>query len=258
MSTTLARREEVAVASAPPPAGRTEREALIVAHMGLVRRLAHRYTNRGESFEDLVQVGMIGLIKAVDRFDPGRHVAFDQFATPTIIGEIRRHFRDRMWGVKVPRALQEANAAVTQAVDHLTSSLQRTPTVHDVGDLCGMSEGEVIDAVAVGSAYRPGPLILDSENGDEQALEVAVDDPGFGRAEVRVLIGSAVARLPLRERRIVMLRFAAGLTQAEIGARLGLSQMHVSRLLTTIVRTLRTDILGGDRMVGAPAAEVVH
>lgn len=218
------------------------RDELIFAHMGLVKSLARRYANRGESLDDLIQVGMIGLIKAADRFDPGRDVAFPSFATPTIVGEIRRHFRDRTWAVRVPRGLQEANARVTKAVDELTRTLRRSPSVSELTESCGLSESEVLEALAVGAAYRPAPLITEGPDGEETMIDVAVEDPGFAAAEGRALLGQVVGRLPRREQRILVLRYSGGLSQAEIGARLGISQMHVSRLLAKSIRSLRAGL----------------
>ncbi len=232
-------------------AGVPDREELIVAHMGLVKRLARRYANRGESLDDLIQVGMIGLIKAVDRFDPDRDVAFASFATPTIIGEIRRHFRDRTWAVRVPRGLQEANAVVTRTVDDLTATLRRSPTVTEVADSCGLPEGDVLEALAVGAAYRSAPLVIDDPDGEDVTVDVVFEEPGFASAEGRALLEGAVAALPLRERRILFLRFSLGLSQSEIGARLGISQMHVSRLLTKTLRTLRPQVGADDPVVAA-------
>lgn len=230
----------------PPPAPLRgpARDALILDHMGLVKALARRYAQRGESLDDLVQVGTIGLIKAVDRFDPTRDVAFSSFATPTILGEIRRHFRDRTWVINVPRGLKEANAHVTRAVDHLTSTLHRSPTVREIADETGLSVDEVLDAMAVGNAYAPGSLIVEDPDGEETFVDAAVEELGFARAENRAGLGDALAALPERERRIVALRFVEGLSQAAIGEQMGISQMHVSRLLTKSLAQLRTQLDG--------------
>lgn len=244
--------------SARRPAGSPGRDELIVAHMGLVKRLARRYANRGESLDDLIQVGMIGLIKAVDRFDPDRDVAFASFATPTIIGEIRRHFRDRTWAVRVPRGLQEANAVVTHAVDELTATLRRSPTVAEVAEGCGLPESEVLEALAVGAAYRSAPLVIDDPDGEDAVVDVVFEDPGFASAEGRALLDGAVSALPLRERRILFLRFSMGLSQSEIGARLGISQMHVSRLLAKTLRTLRPKVGADDPAVVAGVGLTYH
>ena len=228
--------------SARHTADSPSREERIVAHMGLVKSLARRYANRGETLDDLIQVGMIGLINAVDRFDPDRDVAFPSFATPTIIGEIRRHFRDRMWAVKVPRGLQEANARVNHALDDLTATLHRSPSIREITDASGLSETEVLDALAVGAAYRPAPFAVDDGDGDTAVVEVAVEDPGFATAEDRTVLSGVLSRLPLRERRILLLRYFADMSQADIGARLGISQMHVSRLLAKSRATLAAEM----------------
>lgn len=244
--------------SAGGSADASSRDERIVAHMGLVKSLARRYADRGETLDDLIQVGMIGLIKAVDRFDPGRGVAFPSFATPTIIGEIRRHFRDRMWAVRVPRGLQEANAEVTRAVDDLTATLHRSPSVAELTERCGLSESEVLEALAVGGAYRAAPLVTEDPDGEDIVADVLFEEPGFASAEGRALLGDALARLPVRERRILILRFSMGLSQSEIGVRLGISQMHVSRLLTKTLRLLRSQIGGPDAAAAAGAGLALH
>jgi RNA polymerase sigma-B factor len=221
----------------PDPA---ERERLILEHLPLVQALAWRYANRGEPVDDLVQVGTVGLIKAVDRYDPALGNALASFATPTILGEIRRHFRDRSWTVRVPRAVQEARASIASAIDELSSRLGRSPSVREIAAEAGLSEDEVLDALAAASAHRPSSLSgLRDPDAAETGVDVPVDEEGFARAEARVTIAEGLRALPPRERVILHLRFEEGLTQSEIAARVGVSQMHVSRLLRRSLGMLR-------------------
>jgi RNA polymerase sigma-B factor len=225
-----------------PHPSKFEREALILAHMPLVHSLARRYANRGEVLDDLIQVGMVGLIKAVDRFDPGRGSELAHFAAPTILGEIRRHFRDRTWMMHVPRVVQDNHTAVNRTADTLTSRLRRSPSVDEVARELDLSVDDVFDAMAAGAAYRPLSLSRpnDDEAGDE--IDIGADDPGFVRAESRVTIAGRIAELPDRERRILMLRFANDMTQLEIASTIGISQMHVSRLLRQTLAELRETV----------------
>jgi RNA polymerase sigma-B factor len=225
------------------PPDDAERERLILEHMPLVRALARRYANRGEPLDDLVQVGTIGLIKAIDRFDPARGSQLASFAAPTILGEIRRHFRDRTWMVHVPRGVQDAHGVVNRTIDILTTELGRSPSVREVAEESGLAEEEVLDAMAAAAAYHP--LSLARPGGpdeDDDPIDVAVEDEGFEWAEGRAAIGNRLAELPSRERTIIVLRFKEGLTQSQIAERVGISQMHVSRLLAKALETLRTSI----------------
>lgn len=221
----------------------TDRDALILDHMPLVKALARRYANRGEPLDDLIQVGTIGLIKAIDRFDPARGTALASFATPTILGEIRRHFRDRTWMVHVPRGTQDTHGAVNRTIDQMTARLRRSPSVSEVADELGLSADDVLDAMAAGAAYQPLSLSRPASGLDEDdPIDVSVEDAGFEWAEGRASLGSAVGELPLREQRILALRFDEGLTQSEIAEQVGISQMHVSRLLAKSLTTLRQRI----------------
>jgi RNA polymerase sigma-B factor len=212
-------------------------------HMPLVKALARRYANRGEPLDDLIQVGTIGLIKAIDRFDPDRGTALASFATPTILGEIRRHFRDRTWMVHVPRGLQDIHSAVNRTIDDMTSRLRRSPSVQEVATELGLSRDEVLDAIAAGAAYQPLSLSRQSSGSDEdEPMDVSVEEEGFEWAEGRAAIGHRVAELPARERQILALRFNRGLTQSEIAERVGISQMHVSRLLAKALKTLQDSV----------------
>lgn len=226
------------------PPGRTldaaERERLIVEHLPLVRGLARRYADRGEPLDDLVQVGTIGLIKAIDRFEPDRGFKLASFATPTILGEIRRHFRDRSWTVRVPRGIQEARARISHAVAELSAENGRSPSVREIADATGLSMDDVLDALAAGSAQRPAPLAAPgSEGEDDPGISVGTEDEGFERAEARATLDPGLAELPARERVILHLRFEEGLTQSQIAERIGVSQMHVSRLIRRALEALR-------------------
>lgn len=225
------------------PPDEAERERLILDHMPLVRALARRYANRGEPLDDLVQVGTIGLIKAIDRFDPSRGNALASFATPTILGEIRRHFRDRTWMVHVPRGVQDAHGVVNRTIDNLTTQLGRSPSVREVADESGLTEEDVLDAMAAAAAYQPLSLSRPGGPGeDDDPIDVSVDETGFEWAEGRAAIGNRLAELPDRERQIVVLRFREGMTQSEIAEQVGISQMHVSRLLVKALATLRKSV----------------
>jgi RNA polymerase sigma-B factor len=222
-----------------------EREARILALTPLVRALARRYAGRGEPLEDLIQVGMVGLINAVDRFDCSRGTDLASFATPTILGEIRRHFRDRAWAMHVPRGLREAQVTVNRAVDDLGATLGRTPTVAEIADAVDMTQEEVLDAIAVRAAYRPVSLSAPARAGTEdEPLDVGEEETGYARAEGRVAMEEGLKRLPARERVILHLRFEEGLTQSQIGARLGLSQMHISRLIQRALERIRREADG--------------
>ena len=219
--------------------GSPDREALIVAHLPLVRSLARRYTNRGEDLDDLVQVGTVGLIKAVDRFDPSRGHELASFAAPTILGEIRRHFRDRAWTVRPPRSLQDAHAEVSAAVERLSAELGHTPSVAEIARDTGLDPELVLDATLVGGAYRPLSLSGPAGGEEEDAIDPGTDDEGFVTAERRATLGEGLAALPPRERVILHLRFAEGLSQSQIAERVGISQMHVSRLIRRALETMR-------------------
>jgi len=221
--------------------GAAARERLIVEHLPLVRGLARRYADRGEPLDDLVQVGTIGLIKAIDRFEPERGFKLASFATPTILGEIRRHFRDRSWTVRVPRGIQEARAQISHAVAELSAENGRSPSVRDIAESTGLTGEDVLDALAAGSAQRPAPLATTggADGDDEVGISVGVEDAGYEQAEARATLDSGLSRLPARERVILHLRFEEGMTQSQIAERIGVSQMHVSRLIRRALDTLR-------------------
>ncbi|MBA2438563.1 MAG: RNA polymerase sigma factor SigF [Acidimicrobiia bacterium] len=218
------------------------RDQLIEAHLGLAEYLARRFANRGEPLDDLVQVASLGLVKAVERFDPGRGLEFTTFATPTIVGELKRHFRDKGWAVRVPRRVQELHLRVTGVVDELQLELGRSPTVAEIAVRAGTSEDEVIEAVDAGSAYRS--TSLDASRGDDEESpgllgQLGELDPGLARAESRTGLNPLLRQLPDREQLMLYLRFYEGKTQSEIAQRLGISQMHVSRLLARSLGRLR-------------------
>jgi RNA polymerase sigma-B factor len=223
--------------------GAAERERLIVEHLPLVRGLARRYADRGEPLDDLVQVGTIGLIKAIDRFEPERGFKLASFATPTILGEIRRHFRDRSWTVRVPRGIQEARAKISHAVGVLSAENGRSPSVREIAESTGLPLDEVLDALAAGSAQRPAALASPGGEGeDDGGISVGVDEAGYAAAEARATLDEGLSGLPARERIILHLRFHEGLTQSQIAERVGISQMHVSRLIRRAIETLREQV----------------
>jgi RNA polymerase sigma-B factor len=219
------------------------REALITMHLPLVRFLARRYANRGEPMDDLIQAGCIGLVKAVDRFDPERGLEFSTYAAPTILGEIRRHFRDRTWAVHVNRGLQELVSAVTRARAELTQDLGRAPTVAETARLVGRSEEDVLAALDCASAYTTEsfetPVAEELTLGDT----LGGGDEHLDDVDMHESLRPLVARLPAREQRILQLRFYGNRTQSQIAAELGISQMHVSRLLARTLAQLRAGLL---------------
>jgi RNA polymerase sigma-B factor len=222
------------------------RDQVIEEYMPLVRSLARRFAGRGEQFEDLVQVGAIGLIKATDRYDPSRGVEFASYAVPTIIGEIKRHFRDRVWPVSVPRRLKENSHRVSVALEQLTSDLGRSPTVPELAGAAELDEEQVVEALEVGRAYTTRSLSVRSESdeGDfpetDQLEVLGSEDRAYEVAEDRAVLAAGLEELDERERRIIHLRFFEGLTQSQIAVEIGISQMHVSRLIRKAL-----EILGG-------------
>ncbi len=221
---------------------RSLRDELVTAHMGLAEYLARRFTNRGEPLDDLVQVAALGLLKAVDRFDPERGLEFSTYATPTIVGELKRHFRDKGWAVRVPRRVQELHLRLGSVVSMLSQELGRSPTIGEIAQAAAVSEEEVLEAIEAGHAYRFTSLDAPSGNDDDMSLsaELGEEDQGLIDSEHRVTLSPLIAQFPPRERMILHLRFFEGLTQSEIAGRLGISQMHVSRLLARALAQLRT------------------
>lgn len=209
------------------------RNQLVVNHLNLVRYLASKFMNRGEQLEDLVQVGTIGLIKAIDRFDPNRGLEFTTYATPTIMGEIKRHFRDKGWSVRVPRRLQELSTKVSQAADELTTELHRSPSVAEIAEHVGASVEEVLEAMESSSAYSSVPL--EGGGDDDEAPSVidqyASEDSELNATDDRMLLEGIIRDFSSREKDIIRMRFEDGLTQSEIAEQMGISQVQVSRLL---------------------------
>ena len=217
------------------------RDRAIEAWLPLARHLAHRYSGRGEPTDDLVQTATVGLIKAVDKFDPERGVDFAGYAIPTIIGEIKRHFRDRTWSVRVPRRMQELRLAITEANSTLTHSLGRSPTVSDVAIHLGVTEEDVLEGLEGARAYNATSLStpISADGTTELGDTLGGEDYEFELAETRVALGPALATLDEREQKILTLRFYGNLTQSQIADQIGISQMHVSRLLTKALTKLR-------------------
>jgi RNA polymerase sigma-B factor len=233
------------------------REQLIEQYMSLVRSLARRYSYRGEQLEDLVQIGAIGLIKAIDRFDLDRGVELTTYATPNIIGEIKRHFRDRGWSVRVPRGLQELNVQLSRLIEQLTVQLSRSPTIPELAKAAGVEEEAVLEAIESGRAYSS--LSLSSGGGSDEDGEL---DPLESLGEIehqyevsedRAVLAPGFRVLDDRERTILHLRFFEGLTQSQIAQQVGISQMHVSRLIRRSLEKIRAEI-AVDEQSGAGAS----
>ena len=212
------------------------RRLVVESQLPLVHHLAQRFRGRGEPYDDLVQVGTIGLLNAVDRFDPERG-SFTAFAVPTILGEIRRHFRDRGWAMRVPRRLQDLGRRVSSAREELTHSLGRSPTIQELATHLEEDVDLILEALDSAGAYSTVPLPTASE--DVELAHVGFVDVGLELVEDRVTLRPLLARLPARERTILALRFIRGMSQSQIAAEVGVSQMHVSRLLTRSLGQLR-------------------
>ncbi|MGH8906879.1 MAG: RNA polymerase sigma factor SigF [Egibacteraceae bacterium] len=218
------------------------REALARLHLPLVDYLAKRFKDRGEPLEDLTQVGSLGLLKAIDRFDLDRGVEFSTYATPTIVGELKRYFRDKGWAVRVPRRLQELSLRLNKVVAQLTQDLGRAPTVEEMAKAAGVSEEEVLEALESGQAYTTTSLDAPSSDEDDAPLRsdrIGEEDLRLDNLEYFASLAPLIEQLPERERLILYLRFFGGRTQSQIAERVGISQMHVSRLLSRILTFLR-------------------
>jgi len=248
-----ARARELFERLAELPAGDPERTRirgyLVELHLPLVEYLARRFRNRGEWLDDLTQVATIGLIKSIDRFDLERGVEFSTYATPTIVGEIKRHFRDKGWAVRVPRRLQELKLSLTKAIGELAQREGRAPTVSELASHLQMSEEDVLEGLESANAYST--VSLDApDSGDEDAPAVSdslgmVDDALEG-VEYRESLKPLLEQLPPREKKILLLRFFGNMTQSQIAAELGISQMHVSRLLARTLTQLREGLTTED------------
>ncbi len=222
------------------------REQLIEQYLSLVRSLARRYSYRGEQLEDLVQIGAIGLIKAIDRFDLERGVELTTYATPNIIGEIKRHFRDKGWSVRVPRGLQELNVQLSRLVEQLTVQLGRSPTIPELAKAAGVEEEQVLEALESGRAYTSLSLSVGGGGGDDDDLDplesLGTEEHQYEVSEDRAVLAPGFKVLDERERRILQLRFFEGLTQSQIAQQIGISQMHVSRLIRRSLEKIRETI----------------
>jgi RNA polymerase sigma-B factor len=229
-------------AGTPTPLGADARDEMITANLGLAHQLARRFLHRGEPLDDLVQVASVALVKSVDRFDPGRGVDFAAFATRTIIGELKRHFRDKGWAVRASRRVQELYLELGHATGTLVQDLGRSPTVAELSVATGSSEEAVIEAIEAGQGYRATSIDASENEDDPLAARLGEVDLHFDAVEDRALLGPALATLPRREQAILRMRFIEGLTQSEIAAAVGVSQMHVSRLLSASLDQLRQRI----------------
>ena len=222
------------------------REQLIEQYMSLVRSLARRYSYRGEQLDDLVQIGAIGLIKAIDRFDIERGVELTTYATPNIIGEIKRHFRDKGWAVRVPRGLQELNVQLSKIVEQLTVELGRSPTIPELATASGAQEEEVLEALESGRAYSSLSLSATTSGDGEESLDplesIGTEEHQYEVSEDRAVLAPGFKALDERERMILQLRFFEGLTQSQIAQQVGISQMHVSRLIRRSLEKIRDEI----------------
>ncbi len=225
------------------------RNALIEMNLSLVRFAASRFRSRGDQMEDIVQVGTIGLIKAIDRFDLSREVEFTTFAVPYIVGEIKRHFRDTSWSVHVPRRLQELRVELAKATGVLSQELDHAPTPAELAEHLGITREEVVEGIVASNGYTAGSIDVPVDEGSEQVGASYADrlgdvDPALEGVENLHALKPLVAELSDRERQILRMRFGGEMTQSEIGAELGISQMHVSRLLSRILGRLRLGLLG--------------
>ena len=225
------------------------RDQLVEIHLPLVEYLARRFRNRGEPLDDLVQVATIGLIKSVDRFDLERGVEFSTYATPTIVGEIKRHFRDKGWAIRVPRRLQELKLSLTKATSDLSQKNGRAPTVAELAGYLELTEEEILEGLESANAYSA--VSLDAPDGGDDDSPAVADslgmiDEALEGVEYRESLKPLLDKLPAREKRILMLRFFGGMTQSQIANDLGISQMHVSRLLARTLAQLRVGLLAED------------
>lgn len=226
---------------ASDPAKSQLRDQIIESHLPLVTHTARKFAGRGEPLDDLIQVGTVGLIKAIDRFDPSKGFEFSTFAIPTIVGEIKRYFRDKTWAVQVPRRLQELGAAVNRAISELTQALDQSPTINQIAEHLGVDADDVVDAMNANSAYSA--ISLDSNPSDDESptlgQRVGKIDEALEGVEYRESLRPLLAALPDREQTILVMRFFENKSQSDIAKELGISQMHVSRILTATLTQLR-------------------
>jgi RNA polymerase sigma-B factor len=225
------------------------RNTLVELNLALVKFAASRFRSRSEPMEDIIQVGTIGLIKAIDRFELSRGVEFPTFAMPTIVGEIKRFFRDTSWSVRVPRRLQELRLDLAKAGDELAQKLDRAPTVAELAEKLQISEEEVVEGMAASNAYTASSLDAQPDEDDSEgalADRIGYEDHGIDGVEYVESLKPLIAELPDRDRKILSMRFVGNMTQSEIGEELGISQMHVSRLLTRTLGRLRRGLMAED------------
>jgi len=226
------------------------REELVQRNLAFAKRLALRYRGASESFEDLLQVASLGLVNAIDRFDPERGIPFTAFATPTILGELKRHFRDRVWTVRVPRGLHDRMAEVDKAIAELTEGLQRSPSVGEIAKRLELEETDVLEVLEANHNRRP--LSLDRPAGSDEQDEsspsewIGSEDKGFELAEGRIALDTAIPQLGEREQLVLRLRFVEDMTQTQIAERIGCSQMHVSRILRRTLQQIREQVESGE------------
>ncbi len=233
------------------------KDELVTQHLNLVRYLAGKFANRGENLEDLVQVGCLGLIKAIERFDPSRGTEFTTYATPTIVGEIKRHFRDKGWAIKVPRRLQEFNAAVAKMTEDLTASLGRVPTAEEIARKLEVAAEDVLEAQELGQSYNLLSIDSELDSDDSRKTSSLLDYLGrsdfqLEQVEDRLALNRAFSCLAPRERLLMYLRFFENRSQSEVARVLNISQMHVSRLQARSLETMREAL---SRKAGDPATQ---
>jgi RNA polymerase sigma-B factor len=219
-----------------------QRDELVTSHLGLAHQLARRFANRGEAHDDLVQVASLALVRAAERFDPERGIMFSTFAAASIVGELKRHFRDRGWAVRAPRRLQELLLEIGSTVERLSQELGRAPTVPELAEAINASEADILEALEAGQSYRASSLDAPLVEGQTMADSLGADDEGFSRVEHRSALSKAIESLSARDRTIVNLRFVEGMSQSQIATQLGVSQMQVSRLLAGCLRQLRANM----------------
>lgn len=226
---------------------RALRDDLMAEHRWLALHCARRFTRRGEPLDDLMQVAQLGLLKALDRYDPGFGTAFTTFAMPTVLGELRRHFRDHTWPLRVPRRVKERYLELSAAIELLGHDLGRPPSIQEIAEDMGTTVDEVLEAIEAGSAYRTATLVPPNPDGESdgdgpEGVTLGAVDAHLASAETRLSIHDLLARLPARERRMLYLRFYAGRTQSEIAADVGVSQVHVSRIIRRTLRDMKAHL----------------
>jgi RNA polymerase sigma-B factor len=248
----------MAVLPARHPSREALREQVIEVWLPLAYNLANRFANRGEPLDDIIQTATIGLIKAIDKFDAGRGLEFTAYAVPTIIGEIKRHFRDRTWDLRVPRRIQELRMTISNARNALVQELGREPTLSDIAERLDLTEEEVLEGYEGTRAYNAVSLQAPAQAEDQQGTVLGdllgEEDHGYEIAELRIALTPALSRLDERTQRILMLRFYGNLTQTQIAEQVGISQMHVSRLLAKALSTLHDELADTSLTTPDPAA----